>query len=99
MAIHFSGQTIFSFTHTEGIMLGTGEEVDEVVGGACGMGVNGIGEVVDRASKGQAAGVYKTGLTEGFLARLEVKDGIWGLGIKVSSNKELTKIRGMVEDN
>ena len=37
MAIHSSGQTIFSFTHIEGITLGAGEEVDEVVGGASGM--------------------------------------------------------------
>ena len=49
MAIHFSGQTIFSLAHIEGITLGAGEEVDDVVGGAGGMGVDGIGEVGDRA--------------------------------------------------
>ena len=41
MAIHSSGQTVFSLTHIEGITLGAGEEVD---GGASGMGVNGIVE-------------------------------------------------------
>ena len=61
MAIHSSGQTIFSFTHIEEITLGTGEEVDEVeeiAGGASGMRVDGIGEVGDRASEGQTTGVY-----------------------------------------
>ena len=33
MAIHSSGQTIFSLSHIEGITLGAGEEVDEVAGG------------------------------------------------------------------
>ena len=36
MAIYSSEQTIFSFTHIEGITLGAGE-VDEVAGGASGM--------------------------------------------------------------
>ena len=50
MAIHFSGQTIFSQTifilaHIEGITLGAGEEIDEVARGGGGMGVDGIGEV------------------------------------------------------
>ena len=40
----------------EGITLGAGEEVDKVAGGACGMGVDGICEVGNRASEGQAAG-------------------------------------------
>ena len=57
MAIHSSGQTIFSLAHIEGITLGAGEEVDEVAGGASGLGVDGIGEVGDRASERQAAGV------------------------------------------
>jgi hypothetical protein len=52
MAIHSSGQAIFSLAHTEGITLGAGEEVDVVAGGASGMGVDGIGEVGDRASEG-----------------------------------------------
>ena len=34
MAIHFSGQTVFSLSHIEGITLGANEEVDEVAGGA-----------------------------------------------------------------
>ena len=34
-------------------------------GGAGGMGVDGIGEVGDRASKGQAAWVYGAGFTAG----------------------------------
>ena len=42
-------------TNIEGITLGASEEVDEVSGGASGMGVDGIGEVGDRASEGQAA--------------------------------------------
>ena len=40
MAIHSSGQTVFSFSHIDGITLGAGEEVDEVAGGASGMGVD-----------------------------------------------------------
>ena len=52
MAIHFSGQTVFSFSHIQGITLDAGEKVDEVAGGASGMGVDGIGEVGDRASEG-----------------------------------------------
>jgi hypothetical protein len=63
VAIHSSGQTIFSLAHIEGITLGAGEEVDEVAGGASGMSVDGIGEVGDRASEGQAAEVYGTGFT------------------------------------
>ena len=41
----------------EGITLGAGKEVDEVAGGASGKGLEGIGDVGDRASEGQAAGV------------------------------------------
>ena len=40
VTIHSSGQTTFSCTHIEGITLGAGEEVDEVAGGADGMGVD-----------------------------------------------------------
>ena len=47
MAIHSSGQTVFNHT---------GEEVDEVAGGASGMGVDRISEVGDRANEGLAAG-------------------------------------------
>ena len=44
--------TVFSLSHTEGIPLGAGEEIDEVSGGAGGMDVDRIGEVGDRASEG-----------------------------------------------
>ena len=47
---------IFSFPHIEGITLDAGEEVDEVAGGANGMGVDRIGEVGERTSEGQALG-------------------------------------------
>ena len=49
MPIHSNGNTVFSLPHIEGITLGAGEEVNEVAGGAGGMGVDGIGEVGDRA--------------------------------------------------
>ena len=55
--------------HIEGIItLGAGEEVDEVAGGARGMDVDRRGEVGDRASEGQAAGVYWAGFTAGSMA-------------------------------
>ena len=65
MVIHSNGQNVFSLPRIEGITLYAGEEVDEVAGGACGMGVDGISEVGDRASEGQAAGVYGAGFTAG----------------------------------
>ena len=40
------------------ISLGAGEEVEEIAGGASGMGVDRIVEAADRASEGQAAVVY-----------------------------------------
>ena len=43
VVIHSSGQTISSLPHIEGIVLGAGEEVDKVAGGAGGMDVDGIG--------------------------------------------------------
>jgi hypothetical protein len=42
----------FCFTRIEGITLSAGEDVDEVTGGADGMGVDRIGEVGDRTSEG-----------------------------------------------
>ena len=42
VVIRSSGQTIFGFTHIEGITLSAGEEVDEVAEGATGMGVGRI---------------------------------------------------------
>ena len=65
MAIHSSGQTVFSLTYIEEITLGAGEEVDDVAEGAKGMGMDRISEVGDRASEGQAAGVYGAGFTAG----------------------------------
>ena len=67
MAIHSSGQIIFRFTYIEGITLGADEKVDEVAGVASGMG---IGEIGDRASEKQAAGVNGNGFTAGSLARV-----------------------------
>ena len=67
MAIHSSGQTIFSLVHIEGITLGAGEEVDEVAGGASGMVVDRIDEVGNQASEGQADGVYGACFTAGSL--------------------------------
>ena len=83
MAIHSSGQTIFSLTHIEGITLGAGEEVDEVAGGASGMGVDGRGEIGDRGSEGQAAGVYGTGFTTRSLAEKGARGGTRGTENKV----------------
>jgi hypothetical protein len=40
LAIDSRGQTVFSFSHIEGISLGAGEKVDEIAGGASGMGVD-----------------------------------------------------------
>ena len=48
MTVHSSRQMVFGFSHIEGFTLGAGEEVDEVdevAGGAYGMGVDRIGEV------------------------------------------------------
>ena len=47
-----SRQTIFGFTHIEGIILGAGEEVDQVAGGTSDMGMHRISEVGDRTSEG-----------------------------------------------
>ena len=73
VAIYSSGQTIFSFTHIEDITLGTGEEVDEVAGGASAMDVDRIGE----DSEGQAAGVYGTDFTVGSVTRIRARDQSW----------------------
>ena len=59
MDIHSTGHSIFSFTHMEGVTLGTGEDVYELAGGT-----SDVGEVGDRASEGQTAGVYGTGLKQ-----------------------------------
>jgi hypothetical protein len=83
VAIHSSGQTIFSLAHIEGITLGTSEEVDKVAGGPSGMGVDGIGEVVDRTSEGQSAEVYGADFTAGSLAGKGARCGTRGMGNKV----------------
>ena len=62
--------------HIEGITLGVGEEVDEVAGEAGGMGVDGIGEVGDWVSEGQAAGVYGEVFTAGYLAGKGARGGM-----------------------
>ena len=61
MVIHSSGQTVFSFSHIEGIRLDACEKVDEVAGGASGMEVDRIGELVTWLKK--SVGVYGAGLT------------------------------------
>ena len=48
--------------------MGATEEADRVAGGASSMGVDRIGEVGDRASEGQAAGVCGAGFTAGSMA-------------------------------
>ena len=75
MAIHSSGETVFSPTHIEGITLGADEEVDEVAEGSSGMGVERIGEIGDRASERQVAGMYGTGFTAMCLARKGARGG------------------------
>jgi hypothetical protein len=62
--------------------MGAGEEVDEVAGGASGMGVDRIGEVGDRAIRGQAVGVYGAGFTVGSLTRKGARGGMRGTGNK-----------------
>ena len=62
------------------VTLGADEEVDEVAGGAGGMGVDGKGEVGDRAREGQAARGYGAGFTAGSLAgkgELLINSNIW----------------------
>ena len=84
VSIHSSGQTISSLAHIEGITLSADEEVDEVAGGASGMGVDGIGEVDDRASERQAAWVYGAGFTAGSLAGKGARGGTRDTGNKVT---------------
>ena len=69
---------VLSFPHIEGITLGADEEVDEVDGEASGMDVDRIGEVGDRASERQTAGVYGAGFTVG------ARGGTRGMGNKVT---------------
>ena len=64
------GKTIFIFPHIEGITLDAIDGVDEVAGGASAMDVDRIGEVNDRASERQVAGVYGTGFTVESMVRV-----------------------------
>jgi hypothetical protein len=43
VAIHSSVQTVLSLSCIEGITLGAGEDVDDVAGGASGLGMDRIG--------------------------------------------------------
>jgi hypothetical protein len=71
VAIHSSGQTIFSLAHLEGITLGAGEE-EQVAWVWIG------GDVGDRTSEGQAAGVFGAGFSGGSLAASGTRG--WGIG-------------------
>jgi hypothetical protein len=51
------------------------------------------GEAGDRASDGQAAGVYDNDFTAGSLKRVAARDRTWRLGIEVGSDKELSEVR------
>ena len=59
--------------------------------------MDGIGEVGDRASEGQAAEVYGAGFTAVSLAGKGARGGTRGTGNKVSSHKELMEVRRMVK--
>ena len=93
MAICSCIQTIFSFTHIQGLTLGAGEKVEKVVGGVNGMGMDRIDEVGDRGGEGQAAGVYGAVFTAGPLVRVGARDGTGGLG-PFNSNKEVGRMTG-----
>ena len=80
MAIHFSGQTVFSLSHIEGITLDVGEEVDEAAGGASDLGMDRMGEVGNWACEGHVAGVYGASFIAGSLARKGNRGGSRGRG-------------------
>jgi hypothetical protein len=89
--------SVFHLPHIKGITLGAGEEIDEVARGSCGTGTDRIGEIGDRASEGQAAGVYGAGFTVGSLARKVARGRLRGTTKKVCSDKELTEVGRMAE--
>ena len=66
MPIRFSGQTVFSLSHIEGITLGAGEEVDEFAGGASGMGWIGLVRLVTGLMKNWLLGCMGQVLQRGF---------------------------------
>ena len=51
----------------------------------------------DRASEGQASGVYGAGFTAGSQARKGARSGTRVMGNKVSSDKELMEVGRMAE--
>ena len=61
------------------------------------MGADTIGEAVNRAREGQAAGVNEAGFTVGSLARKGARGGLRGTGNKDNSDKELKEVGRMVE--
>ena len=93
VVIHSSGQTNFNSSYIEGSTPGA----DDFAGRAIDMGVDRIGEVSVRASDGQAAGVYVTGLTAGSLIRVGVWVGTREPRTQVGSDKELTEVRMVAE--
>ena len=56
------------------------------------MSVDRVHVVGDRASEGRATRVYGTGFIAGSLTRVGAMVGTLGLGIKVSSDKELSDV-------
>ena len=56
-----------------------------------------IGEIGDKGSEGQAAGVYGAGFIAWPLAGKGARGGLKGMGNKVSSYKELTEVGRMAE--
>ena len=97
MAIHSSGQTVFSLTHIEGITVDADEVVDEVGWSSKWHGCGWDRWVGDRASEGEVAGKHEAYFTAGSLARKEARGGTRGTGTKVSSDKELTEVGRMAE--
>ena len=59
VTIQPNGQTAFGSSYIEGITLGTGEKVDEVAGGASGMGMYRIGEVGERLEQKRLLGCMR----------------------------------------
>ena len=64
--------TISSLAHIEGITLSAGEEVDEVTGGASGMGVEKIDEVGNQLVKDRLLGCMRQVLC--FYSRISGKE-------------------------
>ena len=56
MTVHSSGQTIFSFSYIERIILDASEEIDQIAGGANGMDVDRRNEIGDMLVKDKLLG-------------------------------------------